>query len=302
MPSRCPLPSVLPIAVALLAWISSASAQAPARPSPFGALVLTTNAQHVDGRVHVRVTLTRPSDGRVMLGRATPCFTAPPALEARFDGEPMFLMGPGGPRWAPQPDTSAKQSKATKSVGKKRRRRRTRRRGRRGSIRGERAAPKRVQVGCAPVQFGLAPRDQAPDSTVAEVAVRWRDHTATMQVKDLFVPRRLALRSAKAVRPGDRVEVEWTPATDVWIGRPRATAIYLRRSHALSLRVPRADLSIQGSRFAFEMPSVPPGAARIELGAGSLRAHPPVVHCDGPRRCQSGALPVAAPVDAMILP
>ena len=291
-------------AFALPAWAQNAHQ----RPSPFGAVVMTTTAQHTDGRVHVRVSLTRPSDGRVALGRATPCFTAPPMLEARFDGEPMFLMARGGPRWAPVPQTSASKTSARAKPAKAKprktkKRRKTRRRGRRRrSKRGKAKAPTRIQVGCAPVQFGLAPRDQAIESTIANVTLGWGEHVATMHVKDLFVPRRLRLRSAKAVRPGDRVEVEWTPSTDVWAGLPRATAIYLRRTHALSLRVPRADLSIRGSRFAFLMPSAPPGAARIELGAGTLRAYPPVVHCDGPRRCQSGAVATATPVDAMILP
>ena len=262
------------------------------RPSPFGALVVTTRAVHADGQVFVQVLLNRPSDGRVMLGDSTPCFAAPPTLEAYFDGEAMTLMQRGGPPAGP---AARAQTKRRRPKGRVKRHRKQR-------ARSKRAARPTPTGPCAAVQFGLPPRPQGEETTLSEVVLRWAGRTATMHVRDLFVPRRLRMRSARAIRPGDRVEFEWTPTTDVWAGPGRRTAVFLHRTHALSLRVPRADIDVRPPYFAFEMPSAPPGAARIDLGSGSLRAYPPVVRCDGPRRCQSGAMASASPINAMILP
>ena len=284
-----------------LLWAPPALAD-DTHPNPFGALVVTTRAVHTNDQVGVEVLINRPSDGRVLLGRSTPCWAAPPTLEADFDGEPMTLIDRGGPRGgAAQPAAQIQRRARVRSKHRARARAKRRRAERAREAQARRARPAEP-VSCAPVRFALPPRAQGEDTTLSEVVLRWGDRSATMHVRDLFVPRRLRMRTARTIRPGDRVEFEWTPTTDVWAGPGRRTAVFLHRTHALSLRVPRDEIELRPPYFAFEMPSAPPGAARIDLGAGSLRAYPPVERCDGPRRCQSGALAVAAPISALILP
>ncbi|MDQ3336064.1 MAG: hypothetical protein M4D80_12920 [Myxococcota bacterium] len=202
-----------------------------------------------------------PLEVTAMLTRdSEECFVAPAGMRIVVDGQPLELASPGG------------------------------------KSRGQMISGVRVAFStCNGAMFRAAQIEPRPRS---QITVELGNLRAHMTVQNLLVTRVLRVLPSAQLRAGDRVTLEWTPASDEWGSGSTPTDVFIYHPNEVSVHPP---VESKPPHFHFTMPAVRPGVAKIDLDAGR-EAHPKVLGCHGFERCRATAHTGPRDVDIVVLP
>lgn len=199
-----------------------------------------------DGTFDVTVTVERlEPGGGLLLNKRAPCFIAPDDLELSVDGHQLRRIHRG------KPMTHVSQFSGVRFESE----------------------------GCQPVLFegqGLPLKIQPTTQVTAKLG----GEVALVELDALLHPRGIRALGDANVRPGDRIEVEWSPSTDLWRGYDASTEFSLYWPDDFSTWIPRAQIEIDAPRFSFTLPELRPGEAILALRGVYLEAHSEIDRCD----------------------
>ncbi|MDQ3365854.1 MAG: hypothetical protein M3680_10545 [Myxococcota bacterium] len=217
--------------------------------------------------VHASQRLDAPVEVTVSItGTGRACFVAPEALEVAVDGQLLVREHRGGP------------ARPTMISG--------------------------VPILLSPC-IGATYRSRAGASFAATaqtvVTMTLGPRRGRMAVRHLLARRELRIEPSNRLRPGDRVTLTWSPATDEWGGYAAGASVHIYEPDDFSTY--GTQLAIAPPRFRFTLPAtIRPGRARVALSTLYLEAHPAVLLCHGLERCTARVAMGPRELAVMILP
>jgi hypothetical protein len=127
---------------------------------------------------------------------------------------------------------------------------------------------------------------------VTRVHITEGDQTFIAETRGLCAPRSLAMRAPAdgVLRPGQEVELEWQPATDVLL--VQRVTLYTGAGSAYPVSLQSETLQIEGNRMRFRVPqflrATDVGAATLRLSAdGDSDLYlPGLMRCEGFAECR----------------